>query len=240
MHVRTRTRLRTQRSRERTRGPEARGYNLSTTLLSWQVIRLSACKRISVSQCTRLALSEGGGVGGKGGGGTLISWAVVTDQHKTPDLVMLRDVDSGPSVDHLQYQQFGQVQYNNPVQWSDMAVWLFWSGSKTNWKEEQRDMERQMWQKSLYFVNWIISWSPGPRRDLWDRTQVQYSLTRSMWDQEASSMNLQLASSSKMVHSWPRSQACAVFGCTSMDGLVSFLACVTSRVERWSKGLNGT
>ena len=69
---------------------------------------------MSVSQCTRLALSDGER-GSWREGGALISWALVTYQRKTPDLVMLRDVDSGPIVDHLQYQQFGQVQYKNPV-----------------------------------------------------------------------------------------------------------------------------
>ena len=33
-------------------------------------------------------------------------------------------------------------------------------------------MERQMRQKSVHFVNWIISQSPGSRRDLWDQSTI--------------------------------------------------------------------
>jgi len=34
-------------------------------------------------------------------------------------------------------------------------------------------MERQMRQKSVYFVNWIISRSPGSQRDLWIEVRSQ-------------------------------------------------------------------
>ena len=39
-------------------------------------------------------------------------------------------------------------------------------------------MERQMRQKLVYFVNWIVSRSPGPRHDLWDRITIPRTHTR--------------------------------------------------------------
>ena len=44
----------------------------------------------------------------------------------------------------------------------------------------QETMERQMRQKSVYFVNWIGSQSPGPRRDLWDQSTIPRMHTRVM------------------------------------------------------------
>ena len=42
-------------------------------------------------------------------------------------------------------------------------------------------MERQMRQKSVYFVNWIVSRSPGSRRDLWDRSTAIFEFGRTFY-----------------------------------------------------------